>query len=76
MLRHGTRRMGSRAAAKLRDEDVREIRRLKAEGVPKDRLAATFGVSHPNIEAIVYRRSWRHLASQGADSDALGTATP
>ena len=65
MLRHGTRRMGSRAHAKLREEDVREIRRLKAAGVPMDQLAASFGVSRPNIEAIVYRRSWRHLGPEG-----------
>jgi hypothetical protein len=55
MLRNGTRKMGSVANLKLRDGDVREIRRLKSRGVPMDRLAATFGVSRPNIEAIVYR---------------------
>src|SRR4051794_26778402 len=32
--RHGTMRLGSRARAKLREDDVLEIRRLKAEGVP------------------------------------------
>jgi hypothetical protein len=73
--RHGTMRFGEGANAKLREEDVLEIRRLKAEGVPMDRLAEAFGVSRPNIEAIVYRRSWRHLepASVGRASPAVGT---
>lgn len=68
LLRHGTRRLGSRAHAKLREEDVLEIRRQKADGVPMDQLAASFGVSRANIEAIVYRRSRRNLAPEGSDS--------
>jgi hypothetical protein len=63
--RHGTMRLGSRAHTKLREEDVREIRRQKAEGVPMDRLAAAFSVSRANIEAIVYCRSWRHSRPKG-----------
>ena len=61
MLRHGTRRMGSAAGSKLDEEAVLGIRRLKAGGVRMDELAARYGVSRPNIEAIVYRRSWKHL---------------
>jgi hypothetical protein len=74
--RHGTMRIGSKANAKLLEDDVREIRRLKSEGVRMDRLAATYGVSRANIEAIVYRRSWRHLAPEGEDSGVLVTSTP
>ena len=37
MLRHGTRRMGSAAGAKLDEEDVLGIRRLKAGGRPDGR---------------------------------------
>src|SRR5205823_8359515 len=61
MLRHGTRRMGSAASAKLDEEEVLAIRSLKGGGVPMDELAARYGVSRPNVEAIVYRRSWKHL---------------
>jgi HNH endonuclease len=62
MLRHGTRLMGSRARAKLSEEQVLEIRRRKGQGVPMRALAAEFGVCLQNIHAIVYRVSWRHLA--------------
>jgi hypothetical protein len=61
-LRHGTRAMGSRCrASKLREQDVLEIRRLRAEGFPTGELASRFGVTYENILAIVSRRSWRHL---------------
>jgi hypothetical protein len=76
MLRHGTRRMGTRAGAKLAEEEVLDIRRLKAAGVPMDRLAASHGVSRANIEAIVYRRSWRHLAPALSGPDAPANPAP
>jgi hypothetical protein len=60
-LRHGTQQVGSSANFKLREGDVMEIRRLKAAGITMDELASRFGVSRANIEAIVYRRSWRHI---------------
>lgn len=61
-LRHGTRAMGSRCrASKLGEEDVLEIRRLRAEGVPMGELAVRFGVTYENVLAIVSRRSWKHL---------------
>ncbi len=61
-LRHGTRAMGSRCrASKLTEDDVVQIRGKKAEGVPTGELAIRYGVSRENIEAIVRRRSWRHL---------------
>lgn len=62
MLRHGTRPMGSRCNAKLGEEEVREIRRLRSAGVRSSDLATTFGVTSPNIAAIVHRRSWSHLS--------------
>jgi hypothetical protein len=61
MVRHGTRPMGSRCHAKLGEGDVREIRRLRSAGVRPRDLAVAFGVTSPNIVAIVRRRSWRHL---------------
>jgi hypothetical protein len=62
MLRHGTRLMGSQNHAKLTEEEVRAIRRLRSKGERIAVLADQFGVSIQNVEAIVYRRSWRHLA--------------
>jgi hypothetical protein len=61
MVRHGTRLMGSAARSKLGEDDVLEIRRRRSEGVKFADLAESFGVCRQNIEAIVYRRSWRHL---------------
>jgi hypothetical protein len=52
---------GSAANSKLSEGDVLEIRRLRAEGVRMGDLAARFGGSRASIEAIVYRRSWKHL---------------
>ena len=61
-LRHGTRARGSRCgASKLTEDDVFQIRRLRAEGESIGDLAVRFGVTEYNIKAIVYRRSWRHL---------------
>jgi hypothetical protein len=76
MLRHGTRRMGTRAGAKLSEQEVLNIRSLKAAGIPMDRLAASHGVSRANIEAIVYRRSWRHLAPAVSGPDAPANPAP
>jgi hypothetical protein len=60
-LRHGTRRTGSMANAKLTEQEVRDIRRSRSEGTAIRRLATTYGVSARNIAAIVYRRSWKLL---------------
>lgn len=62
MLRHGTRRRGeSLPQSKLTGADVREIRRLRAGGMPLRDLAELFGVSAANIWAIASYRSWRHV---------------
>lgn len=61
MLRHDTRLMGSKINAKLTEEEVLEIRRLKVEGMTFSGLAAAYGVSRQNVKAIVYRETWRHL---------------
>lgn len=60
-LRHGTRAVGSRCKSKLMEKDVLEIRRSRTEGESMGDLAVRFGVTRKNIEAIVHRRSWRHL---------------
>ena len=62
VLRHGRRRMGETASmAKLKEGQVREIRRLMAEGASPEGLADRFGVGCPNIKAIACGKSWRHL---------------
>jgi DNA-directed RNA polymerase specialized sigma24 family protein len=61
MLRHGTRLMGSQINAKLVEDQVQEIRRLRYEGARYSELAATYGVTSQNVANIVHRRSWRHL---------------
>jgi len=48
-------------SAKLGIEQVREIRKLNAEGVGYGKLAIQFGVDKSNIAAIVKRRSWAHV---------------
>jgi hypothetical protein len=48
--------------AKLRDQQVRDI---KARGLAGERprdLAAEYGVSKRNVEHIIGRRTWKHIA--------------
>lgn len=44
---------------KLTPEKVREIRRLRSEGVIQPELARMFNVSHATISFIVRRKTWR-----------------
>jgi hypothetical protein len=46
---------------KLTDDEVREIRRLKALGAPGPALADQFGISTSNLYSITNYQSWRHL---------------
>lgn len=55
-------RTGSKnGCSKLTEDDIREIRRLKAEGVKQVRLAERFGVSTVAISLIVLRKKWVHV---------------
>ena len=48
--------------AKLTEDDVREIRRLHAEGGSSQRfLAAKFGVSQPAIRKILKGETWKDV---------------
>ncbi|MEV5047339.1 helix-turn-helix domain-containing protein [Streptomyces griseoincarnatus] len=47
--------------AKLREEDVREIRRLSAAGMGRQAVADLFNVSRSAVVAIVHRRRWGWL---------------
>ena len=61
-LRHGTRALGSKCrSSKLTEDDVVQIRRLRAEGESIGELAARFAVTSENVLAIMSRRSWKHL---------------
>ena len=70
LVRHGVevRKQVSRGeahyAAKLTEDDVREIRRryaLDRTIACRERLAAEKGVSVPTVCKVVYRQSWKHV---------------
>jgi hypothetical protein len=48
--------------AKLTDENVRELRERRAEGVTYRQLAAEFGISDVSACAAVNRKTWAHVA--------------
>ena len=54
-----------RGMAKLTEDDVREIRRMAADGVWGVYLAKWFGVSQTTIYSIKNGRTWKHLPSTG-----------
>jgi len=47
--------------SKLTEVDVVEIRRLHAEGLHKDEIAAKFGVTPTSIRYIVERKQWKRV---------------
>lgn len=49
------------SGAKLNEDQVLEIRRQHANGRSYRTLGREFGVSGTTIEAIVKRRSWKHV---------------
>lgn len=51
-------------SARLNDEQVREIRRLIADGATQASVAARFSVARQTISLIALRRSWAHVADQ------------
>lgn len=54
----------ARPTSKLTDNDVREIRRLRAtEGLTQRELAARFGVCQRTITLILSGRAWTHVVS-------------
>jgi hypothetical protein len=60
---HGCFAIGERSgASKLTEDQVREIRRLKATGMTLRALAAMFNVnSNRTIQCIVTRKTWAHV---------------
>ena len=51
----------SNPRALITDDQVREIRRLYADGLTQQELAERFGPSQTAISAIVRRKSWTHI---------------
>lgn len=49
-------------SAKLTEADVREIRRLRAEGVSCSVLAARYGVQPSHLSNVASGRAWKHVA--------------
>ncbi len=61
-IRHGTKPMGSRHhRAKLMEADIPVIRRLRSEGMTLSKIAERFGVTRPQIGAVISGRNWTHV---------------
>jgi len=46
---------------KLTEDQVREIRKLRAEGISKPEIAKIFGITPSNVKQVVRRTSWAHV---------------
>lgn len=51
-----------RMRSRLTPDQVREIRRLDAEGATEPSIAVRFGVARSTVANVVQRRNWRHVA--------------
>lgn len=47
--------------AKLTEEQVREIRRLRADGLGVQEIADRFAIRKTNVSAICLRQTWKHI---------------
>lgn len=50
--------------AKLKDEDVLEIRRLIKNKIVHTEIAKRFGIKRSNVSAIGTRKNWKHLPEE------------
>lgn len=48
-------------AAKRTDDEIRDVRRLAAEGMPYQEIAERFGMGRNYVCKIVTRKIWKHL---------------
>ncbi len=48
--------------AKLNEEQVREIRRLRTQGLTQQAIADMFGLAQTAVGKIVLRRNWKHVS--------------
>jgi hypothetical protein len=61
-IAHGTDPVGERhGCAKMTDEKVREIRKLRSQGLRLKQIGEMFGVRESTISLIVNRRTWPHV---------------
>ncbi len=59
---HGTRVLGERhPQARLTENKVRKIRRLKGTGMTIQAIADRFGVNRATIHDVLIRRTWNHV---------------
>jgi hypothetical protein len=47
---------------RMSEQDIRDIRKARREGVPLKILARRYGVTPPAISAIDNRRTWGHVS--------------
>lgn len=61
-VENGLRATGERVStAKLKEDDVRHILKLRREGNPIKSIANKYDVSEPCIQRIIYGISWKHI---------------
>jgi hypothetical protein len=66
-VKHGkvtTKQMSQRASTKLDEEKVREILKLRAEGVTCSVIAEWFGITPSMVSTITAGRCWKHVSRQ------------
>lgn len=62
-IAHGTDQRGEKNHnAKMNDEMVKEIWRLKADNIKQRTIAARLGITEFDVNRIVRRKAWKHLA--------------
>ena len=52
---------GNHPLAKLCENDVRTIRRLRAEGWSQQKIADLVGIAQPNVSQVLLGRTWSHV---------------
>lgn len=55
-------RRGSPAKRKLSEDQVRDVRKLRAEGLTLREIGDAFGVTESNVHYICSRKSWREVS--------------
>ena len=59
---HGTDKLGEdHPQSKLTANNVRDIRKMCAEGISQSKVAAKFGISQQEVSQIKRRAAWKHI---------------
>ena len=48
--------------AQATESDIRDIRKMRSEGTPRNVIATMFGMSPSNVTMIARRKTWAHVA--------------